>query len=98
LPEVPANGDKNGYTRSSSFFESRNPELVVSAISPTIQMRYRTKADALAAKVESEEKGKIVWPEVFKKPKSAKRVETQMGMRRSDSGFSRRHKCSRCNC
>jgi hypothetical protein len=53
---------------------------------PRFKMRYRIRADALAAKVEWEQKGKIVWPEVFKNPKSAKRLETQMGMRQRESG------------
>lgn len=47
-------------------FQSRNPNITSVRWPPRMKHRYRTKADALAAKEAWEEKGRIVWPEDFK--------------------------------
>lgn len=48
-------------------FESRNPKLATIRWHPRFKMRYRTKADALEAKQSWEKRGRILWPEDFKR-------------------------------
>jgi len=52
-------------------FESRDPKLASVRWHPRFKMRYRTKADAIAAKAAWEERGKILWPaDLVKAPKA----------------------------
>jgi hypothetical protein len=51
------------------IFESRDPKLATVRWHPRFKLRYRTKADALAAKQAWEERGRIMFPGDFGKPK-----------------------------
>jgi hypothetical protein len=68
------------------IFESRDPKLATVRWHPRFKQRYRTKADTQAAKVEWEEKGRIVWPEMF----DGKRGEPQI---RSSSSVQQQEMC-----
>jgi hypothetical protein len=48
-------------------FQSRDPDIASVRWHPRMKHRYRTKADALAAKEAWEEHGRILWPEDFKR-------------------------------
>ena len=50
-------------------FDSRDPKLASVRWHPRFKLRYRTKADALAAKDAWEQKGRIMFPGDFGKPK-----------------------------
>jgi len=56
------------------LFESRNPKLSTVRWHARFKQRYRTKADAQAAKETWETKGKILGPGDFEKPKSKPKV------------------------
>ena len=57
-------------------FDSRDPKLASVRWHPRFKMRYRTKADAIAAKAAWEERGKILWPADLKEPKATPARET----------------------
>jgi hypothetical protein len=64
-------------------FESRDPKLVSVRWHSRFKMRYRTKADAGAAKETWERRGTIIWPADLK-PKTAAKAPVRARYRSPD--------------
>jgi hypothetical protein len=66
-------------------FESRNPKLASVRWHPRFKQRYRSKADAEAAKQAWEERGRILFPGDFGKEKPAPKPLVRSRIR--ETGF-----------